>query len=409
MKSTKIAARRVIQAGATFAAFGALTVAAALPAAADPVSGWAYASSNGGAGFIETQDGSVSDAFSVDYGWVSWSGNSTASVTGSGVLATVEVPSVRVQITVADAENGLPTEDEDEEETEDGAEASEEPTDTDDDQAPGDGEGDTGGDDTSGGGDDGSSEGGQDGGGESGGDTDEPAPTAPPADGDDTTPSPSPEPSPSAEDADADAAEADTTVVVLDETNSEPVSESDEILVEATISGISVSTFKSWDGSVRHSVDPGSVSGVTVPEDVDFTITPDIYEWEQPTEVDGYTWEDAYSVLDYDFKVDGELVQFVTIAETGVGTLTVDGGGNPGGGDGDGEEKPRPEKPVEKPEADDKKPVAQPAEALATTGSPIGGLIAAGAAIAAGGGAAAYLARRKKNAVVEAPAEENDN
>ncbi|QKW31991.1 cell wall protein [Nocardiopsis flavescens] len=405
LKNTKIAARRVFQAGAAFAALGALSIATALPAAADEQYGWAYATSNGGNGFIETQDGSVSDAFSVDYGWVSWSGTSTASVTSSGILATVEVPSVRVQITVSDAENGLPTE-EDEELTEDEEPTeSEEPTDGAEDPEGGE---DTGDDDTSGGGeDDGSSEGGDNGNGD-GGDTDEPAPTTPPADGDDETVDPSPEPSPSPS-AEAEDTDADATVVTLDETNSETVADSDEVLVEATISGISVSTFKSWDGSVEHSVDPGTVSNITAPEGVEFTITPDIYEWEQPTEVDGYLWEDAYSVLDYDFKADGELVQYVTIAETGVGTVTIGEGENPGGGDDDGEEKPRPEKPIEKPEGEDKKPVAKPSEALATTGSPIGGLIAAGAAIAAGGGAAAYLARRKKNAAVEAPAEENDN
>ncbi|CAL9511732.1 hypothetical protein SUDANB121_03672 [Nocardiopsis dassonvillei] len=383
MKTTsKIAARRIIQGGAAFAALGALSIATALPAAADVEQyGWAYAASEGGAGFVETQDGTASDSFSVDYGWASWSGTTTASVGADGVRSTVEVPSVRIQITVTDVEDDeLEKEEEKDEETDEEVEPTEEPT-----EEPTDTDGDDSeGDDTSGG---------------EGGEAEEPAPTAP-AEGGTETPVETPESSPEAE----GGADADATVLQLDETNSETVADSDEILVEATITGISVSTFKSWDGSVSYSINEGTVSNVTAPEGVNLTVTPDSYQWEETTDFEGYLWDDAYAILDYDLKVDGELVDYITVAETGVGTLTLNEGENPD----PGEEKPRPEQPS-KPEGDDKKPAVKPSEALATTGSPIGGLIAAGAAIAAGGGAAAYLARRKKTAAVEAPAEQNDN
>ncbi|MDT0328181.1 hypothetical protein [Nocardiopsis lambiniae] len=386
MKTTsKIAARRVIQGGAAFAALGALSIATALPAAADVEQyGWGYAASLGGAGFVETQDGTSADSFSVDYGWVSLEGTTSSTVNASGVSSTVQVSSIRIQITVADVEGDLEIEDEedDEEKDEETEEPTEEPSPSED-QAPEEQEG----DDTSG-----------------EGDTDEPAPTTPPADEDDeTVPSPEPSESPSAT---PEAEEADEALapLVLDETNSDLVDGSDEVLVEATISGVSVTTTQKWDGSVDRQVNEGSVNYITVPEGTDFSLTPEVIQWEEPTEFEGYVWDDAYTVLDYNMIVDDELVDWITVAETGAGILTIDEDGDNGGGDGDGEEKPRPEKPAEKPA--EKEPAAKPSEALATTGSPIGGLIAAGAAIAAGGGAAAYLARRKKTAT-EAPAEEN--
>ncbi|MDE3724697.1 hypothetical protein PWG71_25200 [Nocardiopsis sp. N85] len=382
MKTTsKIAARRIIQGGAAFAALGALSIATALPAAADVEQyGWGYAASLGGAGFVETQDGTSADSFSVDYGWVSLEGTTSSTVNASGVSSTVQVSSVRIQITVADIEGDLEIEDEEEDEDEETEEPTEEPSPSED-QAPEEQEG----DDTSG-----------------EGDTDEPAPTTPPADEDDeTVPSPEPSESPSAT---PEAEEADEALapLVLDETNSDLVDGSDEVLVEATISGVSVTTTQKWDGSVDRQVNEGSVNYITVPEGTDFSLTPEVIQWEEPTEFEGYVWDDAYTVLDYNMIVDDELVDWITVAETGAGVLTIDEDGDNGGGDG--EEKPRPEKPAEKPA--EKEPAAKPSEALATTGSPIGGLIAAGAAIAAGGGAAAYLARRKKTAT-EAPAEEN--
>ncbi|MFL1427563.1 MULTISPECIES: cell wall protein [unclassified Nocardiopsis] len=382
MKTTStITARRIIQGGAAFAALGALSIATALPAAADVEQyGWAYAASEGGAGFVETQDGTASDSFSVNYGWASWSGTTTATVGADGIRSTVEVPSVNIQITVTDVEDDeLEKEEPEEEETEDEADPSEEPTDGGSEGDDSEGEGSEGGDDTSG------EEGGET------GETGETDPTTPPVDENTEAP---------VEEAPSSSPEAE--VLQLDETNSDTVANSDEILVSATITGISVSTFKSWDGSVSYSINEGTVSNVTAPEGVNLTVTPDSYTWEETTDFEGYLWDDAYAVLDYDLKVDGELIDYITVAETGVGTLTLDDGENPG------EEKPRPVKPIEKPVEEQKKPAAKPSEALAATGSPIGGLIAAGAAIAAGGGAAAYLARRKKTAV-EAPAEENDN
>ncbi|QRN81008.1 MAG: LPXTG cell wall anchor domain-containing protein, partial [Nocardiopsis sp. BM-2018] len=77
--------------------------------------------------------------------------------------------------------------------------------------------------------------------------------------------------------------------------------------------------------------------------------------------------------------------------------------------DGGGDDKTPPQKERDKDTLP--KTEAKDAEPLAQTGSPLVGLIAAGAAIAAGGGAAAYLARRKKKNGEEATetAETNEN
>ncbi|WP_249352100.1 LPXTG cell wall anchor domain-containing protein [Nocardiopsis akebiae] len=100
------------------------------------------------------------------------------------------------------------------------------------------------------------------------------------------------------------------------------------------------------------------------------------------------------------FTVDGAEAPFhyVNLAESlaSVGAAEIGDGGGDNGGD-DGDDKPAPTHPEDRTEKKPQPEKLENAESLAQTGSPIAGLIAAGAAIAAGGGLAAYFARRRKN------------
>lgn len=131
--SPRFSARRIAQGGATFAAFGALSIAAAMPAAADTTYGWGYATATGGAAEAMTdvtQSGSASDAtggviqvddcFSLD-------AETTATVNASGVTATTVINSASIKLTqdcfdeLPEEEAPEPTEpieDEDDDETE---------------------------------------------------------------------------------------------------------------------------------------------------------------------------------------------------------------------------------------------------------------------------------------------------
>ncbi|SIO91253.1 hypothetical protein BQ8420_30805 [Nocardiopsis sp. JB363] len=165
-----------------------------------------------------------------------------------------------------------------------------------------------------------------------------------------------------------------------------------------------MSTSQSWGGDVSHDAFEGTVSlpdevsALSNGEEVTVEVLPVVDQGVVQTEDAGFLWNDAYTNLYLAFSVDGEIVNGYTIAESAAGITTgaADGGGDTGGGEeGDDKTPPkeRDEDTLPKTDVED----AKDAEPLATTGSPVIGLIAAGAAIAAGGGAAAYLARRKKN------------
>lgn len=230
----------------------------------------------------------------------------------------------------------------------------------------------------------------------------------------DTDPEPSPTPEPSeAPETDADGAantadenvdNASDDVIELNEENSELVDGGDTVVIEATVSGATVSTSQSWGGDVSHDAFEGTVSlpdevsALSNGEEVTVEVLPVVDQGVVQTEDAGFLWNDAYTNLYLAFSVDGEIVNGYTIAESAAGITTgaADGGGDTGGGEeGDDKTPPkeRDEDTLPKTDVED----AKDAEPLATTGSPVIGLIAAGAAIAAGGGAAAYLARRKKN------------
>ncbi|MFL1379051.1 cell wall protein [Nocardiopsis protaetiae] len=409
MKSTKIAARRVIQAGATFAALGALSIATALPAAADAdVVGWAYATAGeGGLGEASTyvtpkgESSSESNAFSGaldDYLVIDAS--TSARVDANGSTSTVTVNSAKIQLTADDIDKIL-------EGIEETPEPSPEPSPS---ETP---DEDADGDETDGGAEDGNTDGGAgdgtgEGGNEGGGDTD-------PSTGEGETGTTEPSPSPSAPETDetdeADEVTAETATVELTEEDTELTANGDEIVFQATVSGASVSTTYGWNGQPSYGFNKGNISVDVNTVGGDIAV---VNDQGADTSVElGYDWDDAFNALLLDITIPatdeqagltGGYALGLTYASYGV--ASDNGGDNGNGGDkGDGDDK----KPEQGRDTDNlTKPQPKPAEALPTTGSPIGGLIAAGAAIAAGGGAAAYLARRKKTAV-EAPAEENDN
>ncbi|WP_431868469.1 LPXTG cell wall anchor domain-containing protein [Nocardiopsis eucommiae] len=396
--ASRISARRVLQGGVAFAALGALTLGAASPAHADTY-GWGYASALGASSPTQTyitKDQTVSDSFSGAIGeWLTVEGTTTATVNSSGATGTAVVDTARIVITEADLPGILdPEEDEDEdEETPDDDEDDAEDDATEGDDAPE-------GEETP---EDGDNEGGTDVPDDGGTDQPSEEPTEEP------TTQPTEEPSDPAEDGDDEDAEnttASADVIELDEENSELVDAGSDVLLEATIHGASVSTSQGWDGAVNHGFDAGVLGASTLQADVegetvDLVVSLEPVSAVHETEDAGFVWNDAITDMYITFSVGDEIVSGFLIAESaaGITTGTVDGGGDDGGDD-DAKNPPVKERDsdtVPKTEAKDAQPLAQ-------TGSPLAGLIAAGAAIAAGGGAAAYLARRRKKSGEEAPA-----
>ena len=397
LKNTRIAARRVLQGGATFAALGALSIATALPAAADTeYYGWAYAAVGNGQGVSASYADTSSTSYSGSVGsWLSFSGTSSATVNGDGVTATATVDTARVQITVGDVEKIV----EEKLVEENLAESLEEDAEAADEETAGEESDDTDGDAEAVEEPDGEESDGTDGDAE-GGETE--APSEPEA----TEPVESTEPT----------EQAESETLVLDEEDTELSSGSDEIVLDATLSGVTTTTTQNWDGEVTHSSD----YNVSTPDVVTLNVGQEITVWvdiqsyqgedEYYDDEYGVNWNDAYTGFAVTFTVDGAEAPFyyVDLAESVASVGTVEVGGDDGGDDGgkgdddkddkggdEGEDKNPPKRDTEKlPQPEPKE-----TESLARTGSPIAGLIAAGAAIAAGGGAAAYFARRKKNAV----------
>ncbi|MFJ9555619.1 cell wall protein [Nocardiopsis sp. NPDC101807] len=391
MKNTRVTARRILQGGAAFAALGALGVATALPAAADTRTvGWAHANVADGYGIAETyitpqgessgDSGSFSGALDE---YLSIEASTFVAIDGNGVTATTTVSSATLRLTAADVEEII-AEAEDEEAGDEESDADDDPSDTpseepqgepgdDESTAPGEGDGDAG--------------------------TPPAEPTDPPAETPETPEVPE---TPAADDGEVSGEEAAAPLVELEADDIELSSGSDEIVLSATISGASVTTIQSWGGAVSHRIDPGTV-GYEVNE-IDAVVGAPYQDQGTYTSDDaGFDWDDAYTALLVDISVPGQpevgtYALGVTYASVGV---TADDAGN-GGGDGDGgdggggDDKTPPSRDAE--ELPEPKPEPKPTEALATTGSPLAGLIAAGAAIAAGGGAAAYFARRRKSA-----------
>lgn len=410
LKNTRVTARRILQGGAAFAALGALSIATALPAAAETeYYGWAYASVGNWEGVAVSYDGTTTNSYSGSVGnWLTFSGTSSATVGADGVTATATVDTARLQITVSDVEeiveDNLDEEADDEETTD---EETEEPEAEESPAPEGDG---TEGDDTEDGGTDGDEGADGDGntGGETGGDEGTGGETGGDGNTDGGTEVPEePETSPAPETDPATASEPET--LVLDEESTDLVSGSDEIVLDATLSGVTTTTTQSWDGEVSHSADVADISYPEVVtldsgEQIAVVIDLESYEYveEYTDEEYGVSWNDAYTGFAVTFTADGAEAPFyyVDLAESlaSVGTAEVGDGGDNGGDNGDdGDDKPAPTHPEDDTEKKPQPEKLENAESLAQTGSPVAGLIAAGAAIAAGGGAAAYFARRKKN------------
>lgn len=383
--ASRISARRVLQGGAAFAALGALTLAAA-PAHADTDQvGWAHANVAGGLGVAQTfitQSETDTNSFSgAVESFLTLDASTVASVGADGVTATTTVNSGRIQVTLDDLDDILA---EDEDEDEDEGEVDTEPEDDEDD------------------GDDDTPEGDED-------ETEAPVESEPTEEPGTPTEEPGdpvePEPTEGPEDSDTPGSEDDEDeedeeagaagVIDLDETNSVLTDGGDDIVLDVTITGATISTTQGWDGSISRVAEADYVEnhnpfGISI----NFYSVEDVWQVEE----EGYDWNDAYTALVANFEFP-EVVDFhypVGEAVAGVGVPVEGGNGGGGnGGDNDGDDKtpPKVREGDELPKPDPKtetKPLAQ-------TGSPLVGLIAAGAAIAAGGGAAAYLARRKKN------------
>ncbi|MFD6948853.1 LPXTG cell wall anchor domain-containing protein [Nocardiopsis sp. NPDC060348] len=405
MKNTRVTARRILQGSAAFAALGALSIATALPAAADSeIAGWARAHVAYGSGAADTyvtpqgqeDSGSNGGQFVID-DYLTIDASTTATVNANGASSTTTVNSARLVFTASDLGEILDQIEEEEENDEDdeGDGAGGDPS-----PSPSDGEGndgDTGGDEGDGaGGDpspspsDGEGNDGDTGGDEGDGNDDEV--------GGGGTDSQDPVPTPS----------ADPEVTTLSEENTELSSNGEEIVLDVTITGASVTTTQSWSGEEKYSYVEGTVSETV--NEVDAKVGPPVLGEEGIHETDdaGYAWEDAHASLLLDFTVPEYFGGQYTLgsAYAGIGVRSTDNDGGTGGGDGGNDGKDEDEGDDKNPPNRDPetlpKPEPKATESLAQTGSPVGGLIAAGAAIAAGGGAAAYFARRKKNTAASA-------
>ncbi|WP_051415855.1 LPXTG cell wall anchor domain-containing protein [Nocardiopsis sp. CNT312] len=368
----KHTARRIVQGGATFAALGALGIATAMPAGAEPY-GWAYASANGADHWAETHitaSESVSTPFSGGLGgWLTYSGTATAVVDSEGAHGTTELEG-SITLTRGDVEPFF-------EDGEPGTEPSGEPSEVPSEVPSGD-----------------------------------PTEEASEASAEEATepgaPVETPSEAPPEEASEPEAEEAapeEPAGTELDETSSETVDGGSEILIQEDFSA-EVSVDQTWDLEVTHGatpggpVDLGSFSGEIKGQETEITVGLFPYGDTEETTASDYHWNDAFTELILVFVVDEEIVEYTSLATAiaGITTGSVDEGegeGDGGTGEGDGEDQNTPE---ETERGEETLPKADPMtdEPLAQTGSPIGGFVAAGAAIAVGGGAAAFLARRRK-------------
>ncbi|MFV2199157.1 LPXTG cell wall anchor domain-containing protein, partial [Nocardiopsis sp. LOL_012] len=211
---------------------------------------------------------------------------------------------------------------------------------------------------------------------------------------------------------------AATDFVPLDETNSETVDNSGELLIQEDFSA-EVSVDQTWDLEVTHGatpggpVDLGSFSGEIKGQETEITVGLFPYGDTEETTDSGYHWNDAFTELILVFVVDEEIVEYAPLATAiaGITTGSVGEGDGGDGGEGDGGEDQNTPEETERDEETLPKADPMTDEPLAQTGSPIGGFIAAGAAIAVGGGAAAFLARRRKadNASVSSDEENSES
>ncbi|MCY9786202.1 LPXTG cell wall anchor domain-containing protein [Nocardiopsis sp. EMB25] len=405
MKNTaRFAARRIVQGGATFAALGALTVATAVPANAGVYQyGWAYADIADGHGVASTAvafEDSASNSFSgavEDY--LTIDAETSATVDASGAQATTVVNSARIQVTADDLERILDeNEDDEDSEPEEPVEPSD-PASPEPPEGPDRGNGDSEGDGATGDGGSGAPE--------NDGDADAPSdqPTEPggqpsdePAPSDSDSQEPAPEPTAIPESSPGATGDANESVQ-LDEENTELTASGEELVLDATITGMTVTTTQTWGGEVTHSFEPGDLTVDVSTHASSIGVGHSEQTWE--VEEEGLHWYDAYTaggvsvsvagVLEFEYPL-GEAIASVT-EEMYEGT---DGDGD-GNGDDNGNSGDDKNPPAER-EVPEEKPKQRSVEPLAQTGSPVVGLIAAGAAVAAGGGLAAFFARRRKTA-----------
>ncbi|GLU46460.1 LPXTG cell wall anchor domain-containing protein [Nocardiopsis ansamitocini] len=395
---------RVLRGGAAFVALGAVGLAAAAPAAAEPE--WeGYAASSlaeafisgetgyysGIVGFVETWDGSASSDQSNVYGsltpFLKVAGTTTVDVDASTASATSSVRSARLTMTVEDL--FTLQEQEPDEADDEGVLAEAEPP-----PAP----------------------------------STTPAPDAPPAPDDTDTGAEAPpvepteEATPPAEElpeagegSDEVPVEEETPeiapVLLLDSGSTTLVSGDANTVVDIAFTGVESAATVTAGGDHEATLEYGTATafGQEPGSDGVVTSTVDVDGEKVPIKVQFFSWADsdqewATSTLGAEIHLGGEHVGELYIGSSvSVGEEVGEGGpGNgstgpgKGGGTGDNEQLSGAIK--------DKVDKGKVDNALPTTGSSLGGLIAAGSALVLGGGGAAlYFVRRKKStASVEA-------
>ncbi|NYH52857.1 hypothetical protein HNR06_002446 [Nocardiopsis arvandica] len=230
-------------------------------------------------------------------------------------------------------------------------------------------------------------------------------------------------------------------------------SDSEEVVLRASFTDTDIKVTQNWAGEREFSHNPGTESVEVNELGAELSFSTETAAWHETREDQALIWQDldpeqelwggiqtldlVVTFPDEGFSVSYEVGEAIVASDTepeapgedgdpddgetggdgsddgtgggddGPGTGDEDGDTGEGGQDGDtdGEGDPgKGEEPADEDGRDTAEDAAEegaendPEDALARTGSPVVGLIAAGAAIAAGGGAATYLARRRKTA-----------
>lgn len=220
-----------------------------------------------------------------------------------------------------------------------------------------------------------------------------------------------------------------------------PEGGSDELLLQASFTGTEIEAVQDWAGDRKFSHDPGTGSVEVNELGAEISLVTEEAPWSDTlmdsdlgrVELWGgvQTLDMVVTFPEEGFSVSYEVGETIVASDTEPGAPEEPGGGEePGGEDGEsGGEEPGGEGGTggegddgtedgsgqdgdsgdvdDTNDADDRDSSETGAGngsggPLAQTGSPVAGLIAAGAVIAAGGGAAVYVARRRKNASASA-------
>ncbi|MGW9348386.1 LPXTG cell wall anchor domain-containing protein [Nocardiopsis flavescens] len=232
--------------------------------------------------------------------------------------------------------------------------------------------------------------------------TEEPEPTEAPEEPA-VTPSPGAPEEEILQDAPGTGDDGVASVVGLDENTAALASAGDDVVLDADFTGVWLRLQQSWSGGPAYGFDEVETSFSVNEYDAEISFSTEELVWEDRYQGQRLWGAAHFLEMVVEFPEQGLVVTY-PLGQTWVGSPfePTAGGGEDGGSEG-GESGNGPEEggsgggdegnesavgmPV---------PADKSTDTLPRTGSPVVGLIAAGAAIAAGGGAAAYLARRRK-------------